>query len=418
MKRRIGFFVAGGTLFAVMRLSALACLSGAELAGQEASTSADVAYEEGKDLFQSQSHRKAITAFTRAIESPQKRTLAYANRARSHLRLGEFDKATADVSQAIRLADAAVRERPLAAGPFEERAWVYIVRSEMLSAASKKSTKEDLQRDSGRELEKAASDLARAMAIEPKRAKTMELRAYVLFELERWGPLISLCDAALEHDDRETDYYRYRAHARFRTGDIAGAIKDCNAVLVVNPDSSGVLRLRGTVRRFSRQYAEAIQDFDSAIRLDSRDAMAYQGRAMVYLDQGDIESALADVGTAVGIDPASVVTAATANNVCRSLSSQDQSTAREMLPFLERICSLAPQQGDCFLMRAWGYQKAGNSAKASRDYERARQLGVSPATRHAAEWLMALLEGESEPRGWTIEGGLLGHGRTGGPDPQ
>ena len=69
------------------------------------------------------------------------------------------------------------------------------------------------------------------------------------------------------------------------------------------PISISPIYHRGLAYRDKRDYDRAINDFSQAIRLDGRNAAAFDNRGLAYRMKGDLERALADFDQAVRIDP-------------------------------------------------------------------------------------------------------------------
>ena len=52
-----------------------------------------------------------------------------------------------------------------------------------------------------------------------------------------------------------------------------------------------------------KQYPEAIEAFNHAIKIDPEHAPAYHGRGVAYLNQGNLDQALIDLNEAIRLDP-------------------------------------------------------------------------------------------------------------------
>ena len=64
---------------------------------------------------------------------------------------------------------------------------------------------------------------------------------------------------------------------------------------------------RGVAYRAKGDHDRAIADYDEAIRLDPKDAVAYSNRGIAYKDKGDYDRAIADYNEAIGLDPKNAV---------------------------------------------------------------------------------------------------------------
>ena len=97
--------------------------------------------------------------------------------------------------------------------------------------------------------------------------------------------------------------YGGRAMARFRNGDITGAIADCDQALLLNPGLAEVYNNRGVFRWKKGDLDGALADFDRFIKLRPKNAQAYDNRGSVLLSKGDAVSALKNFEQAIALNP-------------------------------------------------------------------------------------------------------------------
>jgi tetratricopeptide (TPR) repeat protein len=111
-------------------------------------------------------------------------------------------------------------------------------------------------------------------------------------------------DRALELDPEHLATYVARGTARKEAGDLAGALLDCDRALAALPREAAapVYHLRGGVRVLLNQFAEAIADYNEALRLDPGLLVAYLSRGHARYHQRDPRG-LADYRTAFRLDP-------------------------------------------------------------------------------------------------------------------
>ena len=69
------------------------------------------------------------------------------------------------------------------------------------------------------------------------------------------------------------------------------------------PTSPRPTRNRGLVWEEKEEYDKAIADFDEAIRLDPKDAEAYNDRGEAWYAKDDLDKAIADYDEAIRLDP-------------------------------------------------------------------------------------------------------------------
>lgn len=76
--------------------------------------------------------------------------------------------------------------------------------------------------------------------------------------------------------------------------DLAGALKDLNKAIKINPKLAEAYCYRGIVKAVKGKRPEAIADFDKAIAIKPDYDDAYSFRAQVKEDGGDAQGARAD----------------------------------------------------------------------------------------------------------------------------
>src|SRR5215510_9047323 len=93
------------------------------------------------------------------------------------------------------------------------------------------------------------------------------------------------------------------------SGDMAGdvAIAACTRLIASGRykghDLAIFYRNRGNAWRSKGDNERAIADYDQAIRLDPKNAVAYYNRGNAWWGKGDLDRAIADYDQAIGLDP-------------------------------------------------------------------------------------------------------------------
>ena len=85
---------------------------------------------------------------------------------------------------------------------------------------------------------------------------------------------------------------------RLVNGDFKGAIVDLNAAIDSNANSN-LYALRGETYMQMGEYQKALQDFDSAIDIDSMNAVAFYDRALLNMRLENYDAALNDINNAL-----------------------------------------------------------------------------------------------------------------------
>lgn len=81
------------------------------------------------------------------------------------------------------------------------------------------------------------------------------------------------------------------------------ALDDCNRSLTLKSDDPHAFDSRGFVYLKGGQFAQAIADYDAALRLDPNLANSLYGRALAKRHYGDLQGADRDRDAAMKINP-------------------------------------------------------------------------------------------------------------------
>jgi hypothetical protein len=118
----------------------------------------------------------------------------------------------------------------------------------------------------------------------------------------------------------------------------------------------------------------AIADYDQAIKLNPREALAYYNRGTARWDKGDREGAVADYDMALQINPDH------ANcHYKRGIAMRTRGEFDEAIANLNRAIELNPQDASAHVQRAFARQAKGDAEGAAADFARARALYGHPS---------------------------------------
>ena len=353
------------------------------------------AYTPACECINSDRNEEAIRLFTIALGCPQKRCWAYANRARAYLRCGRLNEAVLDVAAALAIANDDLDTYGPSAWRYEQRAWVYVVASEI----DEKSASPRPRDESKTPNNLAAADLAEALALDPDRAQALTWQVYVSRRIRDWDGMISACSKLLARDPTDFGCCLQRAYAYQEKLSVEEALEDCNVILNRMPLERETLRLRAWIYTHAGLFDEAwlkkglaLHDHEIAQRPGI--PTLYEARALIHFHMGHAETALLDVEKALHCDDEGRVGKLPltsylhfASMACASLSewpiregdhvSVGVVVTGGVMPILDRLCLAAPDQGEFFLMRAWAQAAIGSPEEGQDDYLRAIQLGVT-----------------------------------------
>lgn len=102
-------------------------------------------------------------------------------------------------------------------------------------------------------------------------------------------------DRAIAIAPKYGESYVNRGIAKFKVGNIKGAIQDYDRAIAIDPKDGEAYYNRGIARFESGEERSAIKDFDRAIAIDPQDAEVYGNRGFAKSTLGDKQGAVADL---------------------------------------------------------------------------------------------------------------------------
>jgi tetratricopeptide (TPR) repeat protein len=97
--------------------------------------------------------------------------------------------------------------------------------------------------------------------------------------------------------------HHFRGLAHENKGEFAEALADYDEAIRLGPEVATVYFSRGKLYQETLDYDRSIADLNEAIRLDPKLTIAYDWRGLSYYYKGDNNRAIADFDTAIRIDP-------------------------------------------------------------------------------------------------------------------
>lgn len=153
------------------------------------------------------------------------------------------------------------------------------------------------------DLDKALTDLNRAVALMPHDFDALNSRGAVLMEKGALDNALADFDRAISLGIANNSAYYNRGMLFQRRGNSRLALKDLSVALVVDPFDVKVLDARGQLLQEMGSLDEALADFNAALSVDPSDVMTYNNRGLLFAAKGEIDRAIADYDTAAALNP-------------------------------------------------------------------------------------------------------------------
>ena len=218
----------------------------------------------------------AIAACSRAIDAGASQPAAlYRSRAVAYFRKGDFERAIADTSEAIRI-------DPRLGKAYRTRGAAY-------------SAKGDKDR--------ALADWNEAIRVDPADAMSYNNRALLYSGRGEHDRAIADFNEAIRIDPKYTAAYNGRGDANYKKGQSYRAIADYGEAIRLDPQNTYAWNARGNARYRTGDNDRAILDYSEAIRIDPKFAIAYSNRANAYARKDDNEQAIDDYSEAIRLNP-------------------------------------------------------------------------------------------------------------------
>jgi tetratricopeptide (TPR) repeat protein len=174
---------------------------------------------------------------------------------------------------------------------------------------------------------------------------------------------------------------------------VAGCGEVIESGLWRGADLSWAYNNRGMAFEAQNNIRRAIQDYDTAIELDPRNAQAFNNRGNAHARLGELEKALADHDRAIAID---ATDPKAFNN--RAADHMDMGNHSAALPDLDRALLLDPDYGEAIKNRAVARCKTGDVEGAYPEFLRGLDVG-----KFEPRWLQRFLR-EKGHYGGAIDG--------------
>jgi tetratricopeptide (TPR) repeat protein len=247
----------------------------------EQNNSFDAHFNRGLAYLARHDYDKAIRSFDRAIQIDPKSAESISHRGFAHGALGRYDNVIWDQNKAIEL-------DPKLAIAYERRAAARIAKG-------------------GKEVAKAAADVAKALELDPKLPEALCDRALLAAIGGDAGRAVADVEAAIAAAPKLARARLQRGLLWLQKKDAEQAIAALSEAIRLDPKSADAYAARGQANLANKAYEPAVADFSEAITLNAKLSGAYAGRAqarkkLAVADDEGLAAIRADLAKAKELD--------------------------------------------------------------------------------------------------------------------
>lgn len=301
-------------------------------------------------------YKEAISDYSKAISlEPDKEH--YFGRGRCYDELKQYDKAIADYSKAIAVDPNLATKDPVA----------YYWRGDARMML--------------RQYADSIKDFSKAIEIDPQCTYAIGQRSRAYFAIGDLLKSLADCNTLLEREPEESAWLAWRhllvGIRCIEVSNDAQAIDELNSAIKLEPTLTLAFCQRGDAYSRLEMYQEAINDYTTAVKLDKGDSRVFAGRAAAYSGLNDKQNALIDFNKAISLDPKFQWA------YYRRGLLQEVTNPQKALEDFTAAINLDPKDDRAYFMRGKVYLRLGQNVKADSDFNKV--LAISPKGRWAAD---------------------------------
>jgi tetratricopeptide (TPR) repeat protein len=153
-------------------------------------------------------------------------------------------------------------------------------------------------------------------------------------------------------------------NAAFVKSDFDKAISDYNEAIRLNPKDAIAYLQRGLAYVMKMDFDKAIDNFSESIRLNPKDAITYCERGSIYDVKGEYDNAINDYNEALRIDPKNIKAL-----LKRGLAHSKKEEPEKAIKDYNQVFQLDPTNARAYSSRGVAYRKKGEFDKALKDFD-------------------------------------------------
>lgn len=321
-------------------------------------------------------YRQAADSYSVCLELDSQWTEIYSLRGECYLVLGELDEAVTDFGEALKVD--------------RDDVSAYCGRGEArfkkgLRAEAAKDFENALKRDVSnsnalywqakllldKHPEKAVANLEHVVELNPRHVDA-------LLELASWyrkpnpARAVAYYSQLLDEEATHTTALTERGCLHMQLKRYTAAIDDFNSALRIDPDLTHLYYQRGLAYRYLQKFKEAKADFERALHYHPQDADIYFHLGYLLFKQKNLNDALAYISDAIQYDPKHAEA-----YVLRGRIRAEKGFSAKALEDYTQAIKLNPDLFDAYFWRASLYEQAGDVDSALADCDIAFQLNSS-----------------------------------------
>ncbi len=324
----------------------------------------------GDDHLSRQEYDAAIADFTKLIALSQQNADAFDSRGSAYVAKGDGDHAIADFSAAIGL-------DPDNLDALKERG----------SALYGK-----------KDFDGAIADYSAVLKREPDDITAIVNRGGAFFLKKDFDKTVADYSKALElasaqnsvlDDSIRRDVLAHRAYAYVKTENFDHAIADYTELLRLDPKNAGAYNDLGNAYFAKGDYDHAIAALDETLKLDPDNAAALMIRGGAYAGKGDHEHAIADFGGLIRLDPRNAP-----DRAQRAYQYEQVKDYGRAIADYDEMIRLDPNNAEAFNDRCWDRALAGQFQDALPDCDESLRLRAGDANTLDSRGFVHLMLGQ------------------------